>query len=114
MELGKGVALQAITTRRLFWTNIFFNVWQLVNMFAIIMTITSTVVMRLKLKDFDLTDPDSHRVQTLLAMTTALLWLKLLGMMKTINRKLATFILAIVEVSFSISSRLLHIILFIT
>jgi len=98
-ELGKGVALQAITTRRLFWTNLFFNVWQLVNMFAIIMTITSTVVMRLKLKDFDLTDPDSHRVQTLLAMTTALLWLKLLGMMKTINRKLATFILAIVEIT---------------
>jgi len=96
-ELGKGVALHNITTSRLFWTNLLLNGWSMVDILSIIMAITSSVTMRFTLVDFDLTD--SQRMRILLAVTTALLWIKFLAMMKTINRQLATFTLAIFEIT---------------
>jgi len=98
-EIGKNLALQAIMKRRLALQNLHFQVWWMVDIISVIMTIICSCLMRVIYKKFDLDNDDYWYMQILLAITTLLLWLKFLGMMKTINMKLATFILAIIEIT---------------
>jgi len=110
-ELGKGVALQAVTTRRLFWNHIFYNVWTIIDILSILMTVASTITMRLIMANWEHKD-SSPKARTLLAITIALLWLKFLGILKTVNKKLATFTLALAEITRDIIWYIIIIVMF--
>lgn len=70
----------------------------MVDIISILMTIASTLTIRVTMADWVPID-GNQKTRTLLAITIALLYLKFLGILKTINKKLATFTLAIVKVS---------------
>mmetsp|Transcript_13166 Transcript_13166/g.15480 ORF Transcript_13166/g.15480 Transcript_13166/m.15480 type:complete len:420 (+) Transcript_13166:150-1409(+) len=97
------VALQAVTTRRLFLKYVFCNGWSIVDIISIIMTMATTLTIRIKMTTDWVPIESNQDTRILLAITIALLHLKFLGMLKTINKKLATFTLAIAKITRDIS-----------
>jgi len=98
-ELGKAISL-SMFTRKSFALTYFWTVWNLVDVLSIVMSLTSTILMRLYFMSDDYSlNGDSVRIRICLAVTIGLLWIRVLGLAKTINVQLATFVLAIVQVS---------------
>ena len=99
-ELGKAISLWSFTGRSFFYFKYLFNFWNMVDVSSIILAATSNILIRVYLsgeKIFNLNIPD---VRIILALTIGLLWLRVLGLLKTINMQLATFVLAIIQVRF--------------
>ena len=97
-EIGKAVSLSTMLTNQGFWKKCFWTFWNIIDIFSIAMAVVSNFIMRLNL-DGSRDTLDGRWVRTCVAITTGLLWLKVLGLLKTINMQLATFVLAIVQVS---------------
>jgi hypothetical protein len=97
-ELGKAVSLSNMLSNRGFWKKFFWTFWNIADIFSIGMAYISNFIMRMSLgKDEDSTN--NYWIRACLAVTTGLLWLKVLGLLKTINMQLATFVLAIVQIT---------------
>lgn len=98
-EFGKAISLCMIT-RRAFWVNYFWSFWNIVDILSIVLALSSTIAMRVSYADDQFVlDDDSLHLRGCLAVTTGLLWLRVLGLLKTINMQLATFVLAIVQIT---------------
>ena len=93
-EFSKGVALMAMSKN---WSKVFWNFSTAVNQLSIFMVILCVLIMRLTVNN-DYEGAHSS-TRSMFALTTGLLWLRFLGLVKSINIKLATFVLAIVQVS---------------
>ena len=59
----------------------------------------STVAMRVQFKQEAIDYANIDPLRGLLATTTGLLWLRVLSLLKSINSQLATFVLAIIQIS---------------
>ena len=98
-ELGKIVSLRIISwgvLRRHLW-----RIWFVVDVLSLPMALTCTAMMRLYLSSEDdyLGDLDERlRFSTFASLTTFLLWIRVLSLLKTINMHLATFVLATIQV----------------
>uniref|UniRef100_A0A7S2UNT3 Ion transport domain-containing protein n=1 Tax=Attheya septentrionalis TaxID=420275 RepID=A0A7S2UNT3_9STRA len=95
-ELGKAISLSMIT-RGAFFQSYFWSFWNIVDILATGLALGSTTAMRLNL-DTDVS-ASSDLLRALLAITTGLLWLRVLGLLKTVNMQLATFVLATVQIT---------------
>mmetsp|Transcript_56571 Transcript_56571/g.137360 ORF Transcript_56571/g.137360 Transcript_56571/m.137360 type:complete len:1430 (-) Transcript_56571:877-5166(-) len=92
-EIGKAVALLQITknARRYFMT-----FWNIIDITATGLALVSSVFIRWKYGE---DQGDDQFLRGLLAVTTGFLWLKVLSFLKIINLQLATFILAIIQIT---------------
>ena len=97
-ELGKAVSL-ALVTRRAFWLRFFWSFWNIVDIFSILFSLGSTVFLRVQFSDEISLGEESRALRWCLSVTTGLLWLKVLGYLKTINMQLATFVLAVIQIT---------------
>ena len=102
-ELGQVISLTMIAKQK-FGLKHFWSFWNIVDVMSVIMTLSSIVAMRrcLALGNCPL-DEGSRGLRCCFALSTGLLWLRVLGLLKTINKQLATFVLAIVQVSQNIN-----------
>ena len=99
-ELGKFVSFTMIA-RHLYGLKHFWSFWNIVDFASIAVTCTSVIILRMNvaaINGYPL-DERSDLVRFLFTISTGLLWLRVLGLAKTINMQLATFVLAIVQVS---------------
>jgi hypothetical protein len=97
-EIGKAVSLCMITRRARIY---FWSFWNVTDLLATILPLVSTVAIRMMfISRKTPTNVDySNALRILLAVTTGFLWLRVLNFLKGINRQLATFVLAILQVS---------------
>jgi len=96
-EYGKGIAL---TTMAKSWrSRVFWNFDTFVNIICLFMLICCILQIRCTVP---LQEEASQNMRSLFAITTGLLWMRFLSLMKSINIKLATFVLAIVQVSIDV------------
>jgi hypothetical protein len=95
-ELGKAVSLCMITKRARIY---FFSFWNLTDWLSPVLALVSVVTLRAHYIGEDQTHPVDQNVRTLLAITTGFLWLRVLSFLKGINMQLATFILAILQIT---------------
>lgn len=99
-EIGKAISLCMITrgSRLYFW-----SFWNVTDLLCTVMSLISTVLVRSYLSTPSESNYVSYNVssefRSFLAVTTAFQWLRVLNFLKGINMQLATFILAIVQVS---------------
>jgi hypothetical protein len=94
-ELGKAITILERTKQA---TIYLWSFWNVTDILSTILALASVVVIRdVNTEALDLTKIDSVRV--LLAATTGLLWLRVLSLLKTLNVQLATFVLAIVQIT---------------
>ena len=98
-ELGKAVSL-SMTNRR---TRLYFlSFWNATDLLATFLPLVSTVAIRFQLTDESEEDPEygvNKSLRYLLTLTTGFLWLRVLSFLKGINMQLATFVLAILQIS---------------
>jgi hypothetical protein len=93
-EFSKGIALTAMARN---WSQVYWNFGTIVNISSLLMVVLCVLIMRLTVNDE--TQGTNQIVRSMFAFTTGLLWLRFLGLVKSINIKLATFVMAIVQVS---------------
>lgn len=85
-ETGKGISLCMVTRKA---RTYFVSFWNLIDLGTIVLGLVSTVAMR---------SQSFNGLRNLCAVTTGLLWLRVLSYLKGINMQLATFVLAILQV----------------
>jgi hypothetical protein len=95
-EIGKTVSLFLISKRARMY---FLSFWNLIDILAVGLTLASTISMRYHFTFKDLVLEEESAVRGLLAVTTGFLWLRVLSLLKAINRQLATFVLAIIQIT---------------
>ena len=96
-ELGKSFSLSMFTGRTFFMEQ-FWSFWNFVDFFSILMALGSTIGMRVSFSNKS--ENGEHKyLRVCLALTIGFLWLRVLGLAKTVNVQLATFVLAIIQVS---------------
>jgi hypothetical protein len=95
-EIGKAVSLCMITRRARIY---FYSFWNVTDLLATILPLVSTVAIRAMFLSRKTNVDYSDALRILLAVTTGFLWLRVLNFLKGINRQLATFVLAILQVS---------------
>jgi len=94
-ELGKAVSLLMMTKRVRIYI---WSFWNITDMLSTILAAISVVVVRAHVVDStSLSVPMPAR--NVVAVTTGFLWLRVLSILKGINMQLATFVLAILQVS---------------
>lgn len=95
-ELGKGITILERTrqTRIYLW-----SFWNITDILSTLFALLSTVAIRFHFTRNDLDFDKIDSIRMLLAVTTGFLWLRVLSLLKTINMQLATFVLAILQVS---------------
>lgn len=94
-EIGKAVSLFLISKQS---RKYFLSFWELIDVLSVLFALTSSVAMRWQFSILDNGFEDANGLRGLLAVTTGLLWLRALGFLKAINRQLATFVLAIIQI----------------
>ena len=96
-EIGKFVSLFLLSKQS---RNYILSFWNLIDLLAIMLAALSSVTMRWH---FTIGDEaaikDDVYVRGLLAVTTGFLWLRVLNFLKAINMQLATFVLAILQIT---------------
>ena len=95
-EIGKTVSLFLISKKQRIY---FFSFWNVIDILAVGLTLASTISMRYHVNFNDLVLDEESPVRGLLAITTGFLWLRVLSLLKAINMQLATFVLAIVQIT---------------
>lgn len=95
-ELAKTVSLFQISTRARIY---FLSFWNLIDAVAVVMALVSTIVMRSYFTILEKGMDDTSFLRGLLAVTTGLLWLRVLSLLKAINVQLATLVLAILQIA---------------
>jgi len=97
-EIGKFVSLFLLSKHS---KNYILSFWNLIDVLAILLAALSSVTMRWQF--FTMTDEtrikDDSALRGLLAITTGFLWLRVLNFLKAINMQLATFVLAILQIT---------------
>lgn len=94
-EIGKAITILERTrqARVYLW-----SFWNITDISSTVLALSSTIAIRMTYsRDIDYENIDSLRA--LLAVTTGLLWLRALSLLKVLNMQLATFVLAILQVS---------------
>lgn len=95
-EIGKGVALLQVTKNS---RRYFMSFWNVIDIMATVLALASSVSMRwqfgLLVEGLD----NAQFLRGLLAVTTGFLWLRVLSFLKHINMQLATFVLAILQIT---------------
>ena len=91
-EFCKAIALVTMAKSR----KLFLNFSNALNILSLVFLITSVLAIRLSVP---LEVEASQNMRILITITTGLLWIRLIGMLKSINVKMATFVMAIVQVS---------------
>eukprot|EP00977_Amphora_coffeiformis_P010169 scaffold2363_cov159-Amphora_coffeaeformis.AAC.31 len=99
-ELGKAVSLSMINQHA---RHYFLSFWNLSDLLATLLALTSTIAIRSHFSA-DITDTIGTEnvpvtLRYLLTATTGILWLRVLSFLKGINMQLATFVLAILQIS---------------
>ena len=96
--IGRVVSLLSMTRNAFFRNATLFNVWNVLHTACSFMVIWCIITIRFYApygkEEYSLSD----NVRGQFAITTLLLWFNLLGLVKSINVKLATFVCAIVQV----------------
>lgn len=96
-EIGKFVSLFLISKHP---RNYILSFWNLIDLLAILLAALSSVTMRWQFTIGDETGiKDDAVLRGLLAVTTGFLWLRVLNFLKAINMQLATFVLAILQIT---------------
>ena len=96
-EIGKFVSLFLLSKHS---RNYILSFWNLVDFLAILLAAISSITMRWQFTISDETGiEDNDALRGLLAVTTGLLYLRVLNFLKAINMQLATFVLAIVQIT---------------
>jgi len=91
-EFCKAIALVTMAKSR----KLFLNFSNALNILSLVFLITSVLAIRLSVP---LEVEASQNMRILITITTGLLWIRLIGMLKSINVKMATFVMAIVQIS---------------
>jgi hypothetical protein len=95
-EIAKTVSLCLISKRSRIH---FLSFWNLIDMLATVLSLVSTISMRYHFTYLERGLDDTGFLRGLLAITTGFLWLRVLSLLKAINMQLATFVLAILQIS---------------
>lgn len=95
-EIGKIFSLLSISKRARMY---FLSFWNLIDFLATILALASTVSMRWHFAVNDRGVDDLSMLRGLLAVTTGFLWIRVLSVLKAINMQLATFVLAIIQIT---------------
>lgn len=95
-EIGKTVSLFLISKRA---RGYFLSFWNLIDILATALALVSTVSMRYHFTFRELGMENTSTLRGLLAITTCFLWLRVLSLLKAINMQLATFVLAILQIT---------------
>lgn len=98
-ELGKFVSLSMVTHRARFY---FLSFWNATDLLATVLALASTVSIRFHFSEqlaIEGEDLVEEYLRYLLTVTTGFLWLRVLSFLKGINMQLATFVLAILQIS---------------
>ena len=96
-ELGKVISLFMISHRAQDYLKSF---WNLTDLTATVLALISVITIRsISRADEGLNIVDMHGVRDLLAVTTGFLWLRVLSLLKGVNMQMATFILAILQIT---------------
>ncbi len=91
-EFTKAVALSAVAKKR----DLFLNMNNFVSIVSMVCLITSILAIRLDVLGDPLWSESVSRI--LIAITTGLLWLRLISILTFVNIKMATFVMAIEKV----------------
>lgn len=97
--IGRIVSLIAMTRNILFRNAILFNIWTLLHLGCNFFVIWCIVTIRFNAPKGEADYLINERVRMQFAITTMLLWANLLGLVKSMNAKLATFVSAIGQVN---------------
>ena len=100
-EAGKILALS--TTSKEVIRRHLMRVWFLLDLISVPMTLYTTIDMRAAIIDDDNDAMDNTAFIIIVSLTTALLWIRVISLLKTINMQLATFVLATIQVSFELN-----------
>jgi hypothetical protein len=101
-EFGKVVALTDFARK---WPQLLWNFGTIINFISIISVTFCVFYVRISIPSDESSQQEtSQMVRIWFAFTTALLWLRFLRFVKSINSTLATFAMAIVQVSFCLHS----------
>jgi hypothetical protein len=95
-EIGKTVTLTLFSKRE---RTYFLSFWNVIDVLATVLALVSTVSMRNQFTNQGLGLEDTSTLRGLLAITTGFLWLRVLSLLKAINMQLATFVLAILQIT---------------
>lgn len=95
-EIGKLFSLLSIAKRA---RRYFLSFWNLIDFLATFLALVSTVAMRWHFALDNRGLDDFGMLRKLLAITTGFLWLRVLSLLKAINMQLATFVLAIIQIT---------------
>ena len=90
-ETGKAISLCMITRRARVY---FLSFWNLGDLLTTILALTSLIIIRSTMES-----PNFVLIRNLCAVTTGLLWIRVLSFLKGINMMLATFVLAILQIT---------------
>lgn len=94
-ELGKAITILERTKQA---TIYLWSFWNVTDILSTVLALASVVTIRLvNSQGVDVSNIEPLRV--LLAITTGLLWLRVLSLLKTLNIQLATFVLAIIQIT---------------
>ena len=95
-ELGKGITIVERTKGARIY---FLSFWNLTDMLSIILALASTISIRVQFKKDEIDYVNLTQLRACVAVTTGLLWLRVLSLLKSINMQLATFVLAIFQIT---------------
>lgn len=95
-EIGKTVSLCLIKKQSRIY---FLSFWNLIDMLATGLALASTILIRYHFALMDRGLEDAPFLRRFLAVTTGVLWLRVLSLLKAINMQLATFVLAILQIT---------------
>lgn len=95
-EIGKIFSLLSIAKRA---RRYFLSFWNLIDFLATLLALVSTVAMRWHFALDNRGLDDFGMLRNVLAITTGFLWLRVLSLLKAINMQLATFVLAIIQIT---------------
>jgi len=96
-EIAKAISLCMITQRARYYVRSF---WNITDVCATILPLISVISIRATGSvEGGLDIIDNHGLRDLLALTTGFLWLRVLNMLKGINMQMATYILAILQIT---------------
>ena len=91
-EIGKAVSLSMINRQARLY---FLGFWNATDLLATFLALASTAAIR----SFPSDDGVPAPLRYLLTLTTGILWLRVLSFLKGINMQMATFVLAILQIS---------------
>ncbi len=96
-EIGKTVSLFQISLRA---RSYFLSFWNLIDALAVMFALASSICMRSYFTILENgIEEDTTLLRGLLAITTGFLWLRVLSLLKAINIQMATFVLAILQIT---------------